>query len=237
MDDGDNSPRINRRELLLTTAGLAVPALLSAGAAAADANRSTIMTSRFDLDRFIDDCRQANEERDDQAAVREVIARAMEDTDQVMSAVGEPASAGIKPLYRSDDLTILNIVWSPFMQLMPHDHKMWALLGIYTGREDNILWRRTQDSITAREAVSLTRGDAAGLPDDVIHSVINPIGKFTGAIHVYGGDFFATPRSEWDPGTLEESPWELEKAIKVFEESNARFRAWEDATLDGTGQR
>ena len=42
------------------------------------------------------------------------------------------------------------------------------------------------------------------LGSDIIHSVINPIDQLTGAIHIYGGDFFATERSEWDLFTLDE---------------------------------
>jgi predicted metal-dependent enzyme (double-stranded beta helix superfamily) len=33
-------------------------------------------------------------------------------------------------LHRSDDLTILQIVWAPGMRLFPHDHDMWACIGI-----------------------------------------------------------------------------------------------------------
>ena len=40
--------------------------------------------------------------------------------------------------------------------------------------------------------------DAEPLGSDIIHSVINPIDKLTGAIHIYGGDFFAAERSEWE---------------------------------------
>ena len=57
---------------------------------------------------------------------------------------------------------------------------------------------------------------------DVILSVTNPIPRLTGAIHVYGGDFFATPRSEWDPETLIEGVYDVEKNLRLFEESNAR---------------
>ena len=46
--------------------------------------------------------------------------------------------------------------------------------------------------------------DAEPLGDNIIHSVTNPIPRLTGAIHVYGGDFFAAERSEWDPETLQE---------------------------------
>jgi predicted metal-dependent enzyme (double-stranded beta helix superfamily) len=53
---------------------------------------------------------------------------------------------------------------------------------------------------------------------DMIHSVVNPLGRVTGAIHVYGGDFFATPRSEWDPESLREKPYDMEKVLRMFAE-------------------
>jgi hypothetical protein len=55
--------------------------------------------------------------------------------------------------------------------------------------------------------------------------VINPIKRLTGAIHIYGGDFFATPRSEWDPETLRERPFDLESARASFREASERFAA------------
>jgi predicted metal-dependent enzyme (double-stranded beta helix superfamily) len=57
-----------------------------------------------------------------------------------------------------------------------------------------------------------------------VHSVTNPLGQFTGAIHIYGGDFFAVPRSEFDEKTLEERPYDVEKAKRVFLEANERLR-------------
>ena len=44
----------------------------------------------------------------------------------------------------------------------------------------------------------------------------NPIPRLTGAIHVYGGDFFAAQRSEWDPESLCEKPYDVEKALRMF---------------------
>jgi predicted metal-dependent enzyme (double-stranded beta helix superfamily) len=58
------------------------------------------------------------------------------------------------------------------------------------------------------------------LDTTIIHSVTNPISRLTGAIHVYGGDFFATERSEWDPETLGEHPYDVEKTLRLFEEAN-----------------
>ncbi len=96
----------------------------------------------FDLDRFIEDCRAAVREDPSHKAAREVLARANSNPAAILAALGEPTTAGVTPLYRSEELTILNVIWGRGMTIMPHDHRMWAVIGVYTGREDNIFWRR-----------------------------------------------------------------------------------------------
>jgi predicted metal-dependent enzyme (double-stranded beta helix superfamily) len=56
----------------------------------------------------------------------------------------------------------------------------------------------------------------------VIHSVSNPLERFTGGIHVYGGDFFAISRSQWDPETLAEQPSDGDSIRRMFERENER---------------
>ena len=182
----------------------------------------------FETDRFVADCRAAFAQDQTHKAVREVLARAVSDPAAVLKGLGEPSRAQIQGLFHSDTLTILNVVWAPGMMVMPHNHRMWAAIGIYTGREDNVFWRRvkgTSNKIEAAGARALCEMDAEPLGADVIHSVINPISKLTGAIHIYGGDFFAAERSEWDSETLLEHPWEGEPARRVFEEANERYEA------------
>jgi predicted metal-dependent enzyme (double-stranded beta helix superfamily) len=177
----------------------------------------------FDLDQFVMDCRSALTADKSHKLVREVVGRAVANPGAVLKALGEPTRGVLKALYRSDDLTILNIVWPPYMTLMPHNHNMWAVIGIYTGREDNIYWRRIpggQGHLEAAGAKALGQGDAEPLGREIIHSVTNPIPRLTAAIHVYGGDFFAAERSEWDPETLEEQRWDAERAARRFEEAN-----------------
>jgi predicted metal-dependent enzyme (double-stranded beta helix superfamily) len=96
----------------------------------------------FDLDQFIADCRSALAADKSHKLVREVVARSVSNPAAILKRLGEPNRGALQELYRSDDLTILNIVWAPYMTLMPHNHQMWAVIGIYTGREDNIFWRR-----------------------------------------------------------------------------------------------
>jgi len=98
---------------------------------------------------------------------------------------------------------------------------MWAVIGIYTGREDNIFWRRLPDGrVEAAGAQSLGERDAVPLGRDIIHSVTNPIARLTGAIHIYGGDFFAIPRSEWDAETLTEQAYDSARTLHYFDEAN-----------------
>jgi predicted metal-dependent enzyme (double-stranded beta helix superfamily) len=179
----------------------------------------------FDVDKFVEDCKAAVSEG--QKAMREVVAEAVSDPAAVIKGVGAPEHAGIVPLYRAKDLTIINFAWAPYMCLMPHNHQMYAIIGIFDGREDNIFWRRTENSIEAAGAETLGPSDVATLGHQIIHSVTNPIGKLTAALHVYGGDFFEpeVPRVEWDHETLQERPWEIERARKVFSDAEARFSA------------
>lgn len=175
----------------------------------------------FDKDQFIADCRAAVGGAHASRDIREIVARAVSNPAGIIKALGEPDSAGIMPLHRAPDLTIINVPWPPKMVVMPHNHAMWAVIGVYTGREDNILWRRlpadAHGRVEAAGAKSLCAKDAIALGPDVIHSVVNPISRVTGAIHVYGGDFFATERSEWDPESLREKPYDMEKVLRMFE--------------------
>jgi predicted metal-dependent enzyme (double-stranded beta helix superfamily) len=179
----------------------------------------------FDKQRFIEACRNAVGEG--QPAIRELVAEAVSECGSVMSALGEPAHAGITTLYRAADLTIINFVWAPCMNLAPHNHQMFSVVGIYSGREDNIFWRRKERTIEAAGAKSLGARDVATLGRDIIHSVVNPIARMSCAIHVYGGDFFAPPepRSEWDHEALLERPWDIERVKSTFRDAEARFDA------------
>jgi len=179
----------------------------------------------FETERFVADCRRALAEGDAQAAVQELVARAVAEPAGILEALGEPTLAGVHTIHKADDLTILNLVWGPGMDLHPHDHRMWAVIGIYGGQEDNTFWSRSDQGLKRQRMKTLVQGDAVPLGENVVHSVKNPLQRLTAALHVYGGNFFDTPRSEWDAGTLEEHPYSVEHTMAAFEASNTRLRA------------
>ncbi len=174
----------------------------------------------LNLDAVFAECEVAVARDASHKGVHEIVARAVSDPAAVIAALGEPKLAGPNVLYQSPSLTVLNLVWGPGMTIMPHDHRMWTVIGIYTGREDNIFWRRLPPDATrgieAAGARSLCRGDCIPLGPDIIHSVTNPILRLTGAIHVYGGDLLNHERSQWDAETLREEPYDAEKALQQF---------------------
>ena len=178
----------------------------------------------FEIDSFIEDCRRAAGEDRPTLAMKQLLERAVSDNAAVVAALGTPERGGLTVVHRSDELTILNAVWAPQMALYPHNHNMWAAIGIYGGREDNLFFRRDHDTIVGAGGRELDEGEVAILGPDVIHSVRNPRRAFTGAIHVYGGDFFKLGRTEWDPQSLQERADDSDRVRAVFDEANA---AWE----------
>jgi len=178
----------------------------------------------MELQEFVAECAAAVSERGPTKAVRETVARLVSDSSRVQSLLGTPKQGGVQAIHVSDELTVLNVIWSPGMMILPHNHNMWAVIGVYGGREDNIFWRRIKDDpkgrIEAAGAKSLGPKDVRPLGDDIIHSVSNPTSKLTGAIHVYGGDFFSMHRSEWETEGLEERDYDIEKNIKLFARAN-----------------
>jgi predicted metal-dependent enzyme (double-stranded beta helix superfamily) len=147
--------------------------------------------------------------------VKQLLDRALSRPSEIDDALGVPDHGGIRTIHRSDELTVLQLVWPPHVHLFPHDHQMWAANGIYGGREDNTFYRRTADGLVASGGKQLGSGESVLLGSEAIHAVVNPSDSFAAALHVYGGDFFATPRSQWDPESLEESPFDIE-AVKAI---------------------
>ena len=177
----------------------------------------------FSVEQLIADCRQALSADSPDRAIKEVVARAVSNPGEVERALGTPRKAEIIPLHRSVDLTVLNVIWAPGMSIYPHDHRMWAVIGLYGGTEDNYFFRRGRNGVERASFKQLETADAALLGAQTIHAVTNPLTRFTGAIHIYGGDFFAVPRSEFDPETLEERPYDVEKTKRVFLDANQRL--------------
>jgi predicted metal-dependent enzyme (double-stranded beta helix superfamily) len=187
-------------------------------------SRSTL-DATFDTDEFVAACQAAVAETEPRRAIRDLLERTMAAPDDVAGAL-RPEQGGLTLLHQSDDLTVVHVVWAPGMRIYPHDHQMWAVIGIYGGQEDNRFYRRNpadRSHLVESGGKELRTGDVLVLGDDAIHAVANPTDRLTGAIHVYGGDFVNEPRRQWGPGPMEERPHDYAVTLEQFAEAN---RAW-----------
>jgi predicted metal-dependent enzyme (double-stranded beta helix superfamily) len=104
------------------------------------------------------------------------------------------------------------VIWAPNQVTLPRDRRMSAIIGMYGGREDNIFWRRlsrpAKFQIEPAGGQALGPGDVTILGRDVIHSVVNPLAKISGAIHLWDAGFLAAQRSMKDADVLVEKPHE-----------------------------
>jgi predicted metal-dependent enzyme (double-stranded beta helix superfamily) len=176
------------------------------------------------VDDIVARCQAAIAEPTPALAVRDVLDELVTDPAALERAVGRVDEGGITTLHNAADLTILHVAWTPGMALNPHDHRMWAVIGMYGGQEDNGFYRRAASGLEPSGGRELPAGDVLVLGDDVIHSVANTRREFAVALHVYGGDFFNVARSEWDWDTYEERPRDFARTMKLFDDANTRWR-------------
>lgn len=182
---------------------------------------------RFDKDQFVAECLTAvRTEARPSIAVKQIVERVVSNPAAIEREVRDRTVSPMMTIWhRSDELTVLHIVWPPEVELLAHDHNMWASIGIYGGREDNQFFRRAENGrIEPHNGKTITTHDAITLGPDVVHSVTNPTRDWTAALHVYGGEFFTTPRTMWNKDTFEPMNFDAEFTKQVLESAAARAR-------------
>ena len=166
----------------------------------------------FDLDAFIEACQRLVREPHAPRLALELMRETIGDGAAVAKAVTPldgRANALDAPLYRSAELTILNATLRPGFVSIPHDHGMWAVIGIYDGEEANTFYRRAGAGLEKSNHRTVRTGEAILLGEDVIHAIENPLMTQTFGLHVYGGDLLAAERSMWSPEAGEEHPYDV----------------------------
>ena len=181
----------------------------------------------FDKDDFIEECLRAVRSGDRaNLQVKEIVERAVANPGAIESEVRPWSESPMMTIWhRSDELTALHIVWPPDVDLFAHDHNMWAVIGIYGGREDNSFYKRLEDGrIEPHTGKTLLKKDVVALGSQVVHSVRNPTREWTAALHVYGGEFFTTPRTMWDADTFDPVPFDPDFTREILESAAAAAR-------------
>jgi len=168
-----------------------------------------------DLDELIIDCRAAVREDKPQAALREVLRRAVSRPAEVMEALPATRQQSVV-VHVADDLTILQVVNAPGFTLYPHNHGSWSACAFYGGREHNTFWRRTTHGLEKASGKEYGEGDVVMMGTDVVHSIENPLRITNAALHVFAGNPLTTPHLQWDAETLQEAPFDNNYMMQVY---------------------
>ena len=174
----------------------------------------------FNKEAFIEQCKSVAHLEDSHKRIKVILEDALKDPKSIMNELGRPTEAGVQTLYEASNLSILNFVWAPGMELHPHNHNLWAIIGIYNGVEENTFYVRKDDAIVRQNSKNIETGCAMMLGKDVIHSVKNTSTEFTGGIHIYGGNFVGVERSQWDESPRKEVPYNMEQTRQLFAVAN-----------------
>ena len=167
----------------------------------------------FNTDTFVKAC-----QGQPASVVKELLEEALRDPDSITRAlaaygagknVGE-AAMGDLVIYRSPELTVLKAAVPAGFKSPPHNHLMWAVIGVYDGQENNYFYRPSGDSLETAGGKDLKPPDVLVLGIDAIHAIANPLERTSYAIHVYGGDLPAAPRRMWNPFTLKEEAFDYQ---------------------------
>lgn len=163
--------------------------------------------------KVIEQCRGALETPDPQGSVATILLDAARDPAMVEAI---SARVGLKSLedmaiHRSAELTLLAASIPPGFHAAPHNHNLWSVVSVCGGQEDNRFFRRDGDGLEQIGEASVVAPGVLSNDADVIHAISNPLATPLLALHVYGGDLLATTRSNWDPETYEEIPFDWNK--------------------------
>ncbi len=107
-------------------------------------------------------------------------------------------------------MTVQAIIWPTGIVIPPHDHRMWAVVGVVHGQEDNALYARAGHKLRLVRRVSVEEAEVLVLDEDSVHAVGNPCSRPTLGLHVYGGDIVGASRSTWDSAGCNERPFDPE---------------------------
>lgn len=161
----------------------------------------------------IEKCKGALESPDPQSSVEAILLDAAKDPAIVEAISARVGLTSLEDLviHRSEDLTLLAVALPPGFSAAPHNHNLWSVVSVCVGQEDNQFFERDGDGLKRTGEASVVAPGVLSNDADVIHAIRNPLHTPLLVLHAYGGDLLATPRSNWDPETHKEIPYDWEK--------------------------
>jgi predicted metal-dependent enzyme (double-stranded beta helix superfamily) len=174
----------------------------------------------FNPDELVHRCLSGLTATDPVGLAAEAMASALADCGGAQRTFQEGA---FNVLYWSPKLLIFQGTGQPGVWSRIHDHKMWAVIGVFRGVERNEFFERGDTRLRKTSELDIQAGQAKVLDPDVIHRSGNPDTEPNGWLNVYGGDLIHAVRSQWDDDGTNERPYQSGRKAQYV------LKRWRDA--------
>jgi len=182
--------------------------------------------SMFDLQQFIGECQSALDDPKPAQRIEALVKEAISDPNAVREAFAKAKNVErqgpITFAWRDASLSVADVTTPPGLKSPAHNHKMWAVIGVYDGQEHNRFYRYEDGDLHEKGERLLKEGEVAVLGPEAVHAIANPLPANSSAIHVYGGDLVErSNRSMWNPHTYEREDYDITQLITYVTEISA----------------
>lgn len=159
----------------------------------------------FSLDAFVSAARAAARAEDPLSAVDALMVETFADPDALAAAIPTFDTLEVR-LFEDETVSIWHECFLATEILPAHNHAMPAVIGVYRGRERNLLFRPSGAGLARGGSLDLGPGDTHVFGAADVHTVQGLDGAPSFGLHVYLGPLSEVPRLLYAWDTLEPRP-------------------------------
>lgn len=167
----------------------------------------------FTLDGFLERLKTAAGGEDAATQTYQVMQQVFEHHLETASGVFSALDDDVM-LYEDATISIWHYRMPTGVVVPPHDHQVYAIIGVYEGVEANHFYTLKQGELVCDAINQVGQGTAILIQPDSIHSVQTGNNRRSCAIHIYLGAFTKVERSRFDWKTGEAMPLNGLKGIQ-----------------------
>ena len=169
---------------------------------------------QFSYETFVDAARAAAGRPDATRSVRYLLKQTLSNPAAVAAAIPAQDEDEVL-LFEDDTVSIWSCRFQPYVVMPPHEHKMHAHIGVFSGGEKNILFQQEATGLRHIATKVVEPGEVFSIGADGIHAVTADGSKPSHALHVYLGPLMKVQRALFDWETGEKVDFTMENFDKM----------------------
>lgn len=113
-------------------------------------------------------------------------------------------------IFEDETVSIWHVRFPPNERVPPHDHQIPVVIGVYSGTENNMLYREGVNGLEYVKTRNISPGEVFSIGPAGIHAVEPANGEDCRGIHIYLGELTKVKRNLFHPDTGEKMEFTTE---------------------------